>query len=160
MRKILLNLNSSEPPTLVKELPYFDDLLELFVLLEDYVHFSVHVLDDYLMLDTIKIDIFRVQLLDHLQGVQERWKIWLNKLHVKYRIQANKRGNTLFVRILTHNLGNGVRPISKREYLSMGSCDFIFIQMQPYLISHLKILWNLTLIFGYWYLALNFYKIS
>jgi hypothetical protein len=48
--------------------------------------------------------------------------------------------------ILTHNLGDGVRPISELVYIPMGSCEALFLQMQLDLITHLKFVWYSILI--------------
>jgi hypothetical protein len=44
--------------------------------------------------------------------------------------------------------------------LSMGSYEALFLQMQPYLVSHLKIVWYLMLIVAFLVLGIGFiYKI-
>jgi hypothetical protein len=50
----------------------------------------------------------------------------LKQLHIKYWVQAKERGNTQFKIILTHNLCDGVRPISEWFDIPMGGCEVLF----------------------------------
>ena len=66
------------------------------------------------------------------------------------------RGNTQFKSIVTHNLGDGVTPIKKWTKLSIGSCEVLFLQMQPNLVSHLEFVWNPMLIMMRLVLGIDF----
>jgi hypothetical protein len=68
MGKILLNLTPCEPLSLVKKLPYFDNLIELDVLLAGSLHLGVHDLIHYFLLNAFKIELCRSQVLDHVQS--------------------------------------------------------------------------------------------
>jgi hypothetical protein len=71
-------------------------------------------------------------------------------------VQAKERGNTQFKSILTHNLCDGVRPISKWFELLVGACEALFLQMQPHLITNLKLVWNLMLVMSLLVLGIGF----
>jgi hypothetical protein len=66
MGKLLLNLTPGEPLALVKEFPCFDDLIELDVLLVGSLHLGVHDLINYHLLNAVRIEFCRGQVLDHL----------------------------------------------------------------------------------------------
>ena len=58
-----------------------------------------------------------------------------------------KEGESVEIKIIfSHNLGDSVRPIAKWEKLPMGPCKVLFLQMQPDLVSHLKLVWYPVLI--------------
>ena len=57
---------------------------------------------------------------------------------------------------MPHNIGDGVRPIEKWTKLPIGSCEAIFLQMQPNLVSHLEFVWNPTLIMVLLVLGIGF----
>lgn len=94
MRKLLLSLTPSEPLALMKELSYFDDSIVLDVLLIGSLHFDVCDLINFNILNVVRVELCRVQVLNHLQGVQERWKIWSKHIYIKYRVQAKEMRNT------------------------------------------------------------------
>ena len=58
--------------------------------------------------------------------------------------------------IVTHNLGDGVRPIEKCTKLPIGSYEALFLQMQPNLVTHLEFVWNLMLIMALLVLGIDF----
>jgi hypothetical protein len=60
--------------------------------------------------------------------------------------------------IFTHNLGDGVRLVLEWECILMGSYEVLFLQMQPYLISHLKLVWYPMLIVALLVLSIIFLK--
>ena len=66
--------------------------------------------------------------------------------HVEDWVQAKERGNVELKRIVTHNLGDGVWPITEWTKLPMGPCKELFLQLQPNFVSHLKIMWHPMLI--------------
>jgi hypothetical protein len=84
--------NFGEILALVKKLPCFDDPIELDVLLVGALHLGVHDLIKCRMFNASRIDFYRGQELDRVQSVQERWKTWSKKLHIKYRVQSKERG--------------------------------------------------------------------
>jgi hypothetical protein len=53
-------------------------------------------------------------------------------------VQAKEGGDVDLKRIVTHNLGDGVRSIVERMKLLMGSYKAFFLQVKPNFISHLK----------------------
>ena len=61
-------------------------------------------------------------------------------------MQNKEGGNVELKIIVTHNLGDGVRPIMEWEKIPMGPCKSFFLQMQPNFVSHLKMVWHLVLI--------------
>jgi hypothetical protein len=58
--------------------------------------------------------------------------------------------------IVTRILGDGVVTITKYTKLLMGSCKEILLQMQPNLVSHLKLVWHLVLILALLVLIIGF----
>jgi hypothetical protein len=52
------------------------------------------------------------------------------------------RGQVELKRIVTHNLGNGVRPIIEWKNLLMRPCKAFFLQVQPNFVSHPKLVWH------------------
>jgi hypothetical protein len=57
-------------------------------------------------------------------------------------VQAKERRNVELEIIITHNLGDGVQPITEWEKLLMGSCKALFLQVQPNFVAHLKLMWH------------------
>jgi hypothetical protein len=70
----------------------------------------------------------------------------LKDIHVKKWVQAKERRNVDLEIFITHNLGDGVQPITKWEKLPMGSCKAFFLQVQPKFVAHLKLMWHPVLI--------------
>jgi hypothetical protein len=71
-------------------------------------------------------------------------------------VQAKERGNTQFKSILTHNLRDGVRPILEWFEIPVGVYEALFLQMQPHLITNLKLVWNLMLVMSLLVLGIGF----
>jgi hypothetical protein len=68
-----------------------------------------------------------------------------------------KKGWSVELKIIaTHNLGDSVRPIEKWAELPMGPCKVLFLQMQPDLISHLKLVGYSVLIMVLLVLSIGF----
>jgi hypothetical protein len=61
-------------------------------------------------------------------------------------VQAKERRNVELKIIITHNLGDGVQPITEWEKILMGSCKAFFLQVQPSFVAHLELMWDLVLI--------------
>ena len=57
-----------------------------------------------------------------------------------------ERGNVELKSIVTHNLSDGVRPITEWEKLPMGPCKAFFMKVQPNFVSRLKLVWHPVLI--------------
>jgi hypothetical protein len=112
------------------------------------------------LFNAVRTELCVDQVLDYVRSFLERWKICSKQFHIKYWVKDKERGNTYFKIILTHSLSDGVRPISKWEDLLMGSCEVLFLQMQPYLISHLKLVWYPMLIMEFLVLGVGFIKNS
>jgi len=66
MKKLLLNLTPCEALSLVKELPCFDNPIELYVLLVGVLLIGVHDLVDCSMLNVVRVELRRIQVLGHL----------------------------------------------------------------------------------------------
>ena len=66
MRKLLLNLTFGEPIDLVKKLSYFDNPIELYVMMEISLHLGVHDLVHYIFINVVRVQLCRVQVLFHL----------------------------------------------------------------------------------------------
>ena len=67
-------------------------------------------------------------------------------IHVEHWVQAKERRNVDLERIITHSLGDGVRPITEWAKLLMGFYKTFFLQVQPNFVTHLKLMWHLMLI--------------
>jgi len=63
MEIYLLNLAPGEPIALVKKLPYFEKLVELYVLLVSILCFGVHDIIHYKLLNELRIEFYGHQLL-------------------------------------------------------------------------------------------------
>jgi hypothetical protein len=48
--------------------------------------------------------------------------------------------------ISPYNLGEGVRPISEQTKLVVESSEALLLQMQPYFVTHLEVVWHPMLI--------------
>jgi hypothetical protein len=66
MGKIPLNLDPSQPLTLVKKFPYFNDSIEIYVLLAGAFHLCIHDLINCSFLKVVKVDFYRGQALNYL----------------------------------------------------------------------------------------------
>jgi hypothetical protein len=59
----------------------------------------------------------------------------------------SKEGEKVEVKIIvTHNLGDGVRSIKECQELLMRPYNSFFLQVQPNVVSHLKLVWHTVLI--------------
>jgi hypothetical protein len=64
--------------------------------------------------------------------------------------------NTKFKIILTQTVGDGVRTVLEWFQTLLGSCEVIFLQVQPHLISHLKFVWYSMLVVALLVLGIRF----
>jgi len=64
-------------------------------------------------------------------------------------VQAKEWRNAELKRIVSHNLGNNVRAILECFELPMGFVKSFFLQMQPYFVAHLKLVWHSMLIMSF-----------
>jgi hypothetical protein len=62
----LLNLTPSEPLSLVKKLSNFDNPVELYVLLASVFFLVVHDMIHYSLLNAVRIEFYRGEMLNHL----------------------------------------------------------------------------------------------
>jgi hypothetical protein len=70
-------------------------------------------------------------------------------------VQAKERRSVDLKIFITHNLGDGVRPITEWVKLLMGSSKAFFLQMQPTFVTHLKLMWHLVLIMEFLVLVIG-----
>jgi hypothetical protein len=77
MGKLLLNLTTGETLVPMKKLPCFDNPIELDVMLVGALCLGVHDLINFHLLNAVRIDLCRGQVLGRVRSIQERWKIWL-----------------------------------------------------------------------------------
>ena len=61
-------------------------------------------------------------------------------------MQTKEWWNTELECIVPYSLGDGVRPVSERAKLAVGSNEALFLQMQPYFVAHLEVVWHSVLI--------------
>jgi hypothetical protein len=53
----------------------------------------------------------------------------MEEVHIEQWVQAKEGGSVELKRIVTHSLGDSVRPIAKWEELPMGPYKVFFLQM-------------------------------
>jgi hypothetical protein len=70
-------------------------------------------------------------------------------------VQPKERRNVELKRIVTHSLGDGVRPIMEWEKLPMGPYKLSFLHVQPNFVSHLKLIWHPVLIMEFLVLGIG-----
>jgi hypothetical protein len=61
-------------------------------------------------------------------------------------VKAKEGGKVELKIIVTHNLGNGVMPITEWKNLLMRPCKELFMQVKPNFVSHPKLVWHQMLI--------------
>jgi hypothetical protein len=61
-------------------------------------------------------------------------------------VQTKEWWNAELKGIFPYNLGEGVRPISKRTKLAVGSSEALLLQMQPHFVAHFEVVWHPMLI--------------
>jgi hypothetical protein len=66
MEKLLLNLAPHEPLALMKNLPCFDDPVELYVLLVGAINLCIHDLINYSLLKVVKVELRSGPMLNYL----------------------------------------------------------------------------------------------
>jgi hypothetical protein len=69
MGKLLLNLTPGEPLSLMKNLLFFDDPIELYVLPVGSLCLSVHDPINYLLFNEVNIESYRDQELDYIRSL-------------------------------------------------------------------------------------------
>jgi hypothetical protein len=94
MGKLLLNMTLGEALAPMKKLSYFDDLIELDVLLVGALRLGVHDMIICHLFNVVMIEFHRGQILNCIRSVKERWKIGSKQFHIKFRVQAKERRNT------------------------------------------------------------------
>jgi len=70
----------------------------------------------------------------------------MKSVHIEHWVHAEERGNAELKCIVSHNLGNGVSIISEWFEFPIGFDKMFLLQIQPDLVSHLKLVWHLMLI--------------
>jgi hypothetical protein len=61
-------------------------------------------------------------------------------------VQTKEWWNAELKEIFPYSLGDGVRPISKKTKLAVGSNKALLLQMQPHFVAHLEVVWHPMLI--------------
>jgi len=90
MMKLLLNLTPSEPLSLMKKLPCFDEPTEFDNMMEGVLCIGIHDRINYFLFYAGRIEFSRGKLFIFIQSVQERWKIWSVQFHIKYWVQSRE----------------------------------------------------------------------
>jgi hypothetical protein len=70
----------------------------------------------------------------------------LKEVCIEHWVQAKEGGKVELKIIVTHNLGDSVRSITEWTKIPMRPCKALFLQVQPNVVSHLKLVWHLVLI--------------
>jgi hypothetical protein len=79
----------------------------------------------------------------------------VKEIHIEHWVQAKERRNVELKIIISHGLGDGLRPITEWVKLPMGSCKAFFLQVQPNFVSHLKLMWHPMLIMALFVLVIG-----
>jgi hypothetical protein len=66
MVNILLNLTLGEPCALVNKFSFFENLIELYVMLIGSIHICVHDIIHCILHNVVRIEFYRGQMLNHL----------------------------------------------------------------------------------------------
>ena len=61
-------------------------------------------------------------------------------------MQTKEWWNTKLKSTIPYGLGDGVWPVSERAKLAVRSSEALFLQMQPYFVTHLEVVWHPVLI--------------
>ena len=61
-------------------------------------------------------------------------------------MQTKEWWNVELEGIFPYSLGDGVRPVSERVKLAVRSSEVLLLQMQPYFVAHLEVVWHPVLI--------------
>jgi hypothetical protein len=83
-------------------------------------------------------------------------KVWIEQVHIKDRLYVKEEWKIQFKGNLTLNLCDNVRPISKWFEFPMEANDSLFMQVQPYIVTNLKLVWNLMMIVSLLILGASF----
>jgi hypothetical protein len=67
-------------------------------------------------------------------------------VHIEHWVQTKEWWNAELKGIFPYSLSEGVRPISERTKLAVGSSEALLLQMQPHFVAHLEVVWHLMLI--------------
>ena len=70
-------------------------------------------------------------------------------------MQAKEWGNVELKIIVSHNIGDGVRPILEWYELLMGSGKAFFLQVQPNFVDHMKLMRHPMLIMALFVLVIG-----
>jgi hypothetical protein len=62
------------------------------------------------------------------------------EIHIEHWVYPKERRNVELKIIIPHGLSDSVRTITDWSKLSMGSCKAFFLQVQPNIVSHLKLM--------------------
>ena len=57
------------------------------------------------------------------------WKVGTKGVHIEYWVQTKEWWNIELEGIVPYSLGDGVRPISERVKLAVGSSEVLLLQM-------------------------------
>ena len=79
----------------------------------------------------------------------------MKAVHIKYWVHTKEWWNTKLEIIGPYSLGDGIRPISERVNLVVGSSEALLIQMWPHLFSHLEVVWHPMLIISLLVLSIS-----
>jgi hypothetical protein len=70
----------------------------------------------------------------------------MKAVHIEHWVQTKEWWNVELKGIFPYSLGEGVRPISKRMKILVGSSEALLLQMQPHFVTHLEVVWHPMLI--------------
>ena len=81
----------------------------------------------------------------------------MKEIHVEHWVQAKERRNVELKRIIPHDLGDSVCPITKWTKLPMGSYKALFPQVKPKFVARLKLMWHPMLIMALFVLVIGLF---
>ena len=70
----------------------------------------------------------------------------MKAVYIEYWVQTKEWWNIEIEVIVPYSLGDGVQPVSERAKLAVGSSEALLLQMYPYFVAHLEVVWHPVLI--------------
>ena len=77
-------------------------------------------------------------------------------VHIEHWVQTKEWWNAKLKDIFPYSFGEGVRPISERTKLAVGSNKALLLQMQPQFVTHLEVVWHPMLIMSLLVLSIGY----
>lgn len=113
VKKFLLNLVPSEPLALVRELAYFDNLIQLDPLLESVLDMYIHDLIICGLFHAACVQLCWYEFFCYVGCVQKGWKVGPKAVYIENSVYTKEWWNAKLKFIIPRSLADGVWPISE-----------------------------------------------